>query len=71
MPKTMKVKELIEILSKFDGNMDVQVQGGEWEHGDWAELSVGRMEVEEYTGQNGEPVVFNYFACEKVIMQEN
>lgn len=38
----MTVKELMNILSKYDEDMIVRVVGGESESGEWAELEVGK-----------------------------
>ena len=41
----MTLKELIKILQSYDGNYEVRVTGGETNHGDWAELQIGKMET--------------------------
>ena len=38
----MTVKELMNILSKYDDDMIVRVNGGEDANGEWAQLEVGK-----------------------------
>ena len=72
MNDTMTVKELIEILSKFDDNLLVQVCGGENASGSWGELNIGEMRGYQYTTFKGELRSFEeFFAIENIMEYEN
>lgn len=48
MKSTMSVKELLEILKRYDENEGVYVKGGEDGDGEWGILVVGDDIVLEY-----------------------
>ena len=69
MNDIMTVKELINILNKFDDNLLVQISGGEGASGGWGELNVGEMRTYQYTNFKGEPFSFKDFFIIENIME--
>lgn len=66
----MTVKELMNILSKYDEDMVVRVRGGEDASGEWSQLEVGREVKMTYVHRNGKEYTYTDFDGE-VILEES
>ena len=66
----MTVKELMNILSKYDEDMVVRVSGGEDASGEWSQLEVGREVEKTYVHKNGKEYTYTDFDGE-VILEES
>ena len=66
----MTVKELMNILSKYDEDMVVRVMGGEDASGEWSQLEVGREIEKTYISFDGYETTYTDFDGE-VILEES
>ena len=66
----MTVKELINILSKYDEDMVVRVSGGEDANGEWSQLEVGKEIEKIFIDYKGEEESYTDFDGE-VILEES
>ena len=66
----MTVKELMNILSKYDEDMVVRVSGGEDARGEWSQLEVGREIEKTYISFDGYETTYTDFDGE-VILEES
>lgn len=57
----MTVKELKNILDKYNDDDFVRVIGGECEFGEWAQLEVGQYTQQSYTDYKGNQQVYQDF----------
>ena len=66
----MTVKELMNILSKYDEDMVVRVMGGEDANGEWSQLEVGREIKKTFIDYKGDERSYTDFEGE-VILEES